>query len=133
MRMVENKKNMWFYIIFAVLMLGSVTATFLKYYVYKDYQIEAQVSCDINTEKCFQTACDNTVESSCATTTDGTSVSYYKKISKNASSVMTCENSKEKTGCTGELSCTSGEKDCAVMYCSTSTLGDGEECAVSNQ
>ena len=128
-----DKKNIWFFTIFGLLILGSVGVSFLRYYVLKDYQIVAQVSCDINTEKCFQTDCDVTAEADCVTTPDGASVKYYKMISKNASKIMVCENSIDKIGCKDELSCINGENKCSYTYCNEKTLQDGEKCAATKR
>ena len=125
----KDNKNIWFFTIFGLLILGSVGASFYRYYITKNYQIIAQVSCNINVEKCFQTACDSNTGTVCATTTDGNSVTYYKKISKRASNILVCENTIDKTDCKDELSCINGEKQCSYIYCSKDTLGDGEECA----
>ena len=46
----NNKKNIWgnriFYIVFALLIIGSVGFTFYRIVILKDYQIVAETSCD---------------------------------------------------------------------------------------
>ncbi len=119
--------NRIFYIIFALLIIGSVSATFYRIVILKDYQIEAEVSCDPTVESCFYyegVICeDGAVE--CIP-----EESYsYKFISKKASEIYKCDLTEEKIGCGEELFCTEGEEDCSYTYCNPNDLAEGENCA----
>lgn len=111
--------NRIFYIILALLILGSIGATFYKIVIKKDYQIVAETSCDIETEaeKCFSYTDEESGE-----------VSYYKLVSKNAADIVACEATEERLGCNEELSCVEGEELCSYTYCDPENLEEGEAC-----
>lgn len=124
----SNKGNKIFFTILALLIFISVSITFYKIVILKDYQIVDQVSCNPKIEKCFVSTCDPSTDDTCpASTTEQTT--YYKKISKNADTIYLCEKTTEEIGCKDELSCTPGEKNCSYIYCDPNNLDDGEECA----
>lgn len=124
----SKNANRVFYMILVLLIIGSVGVTFFKIVIKKDYQILAETSCDPKTEKCFARTCDPTSDSTCpAIEADRTT--YYKIISKNASSIALCEATTDKIGCDTELSCTSNEISCSYTYCNPDELIDGEVCA----
>ena len=103
-----------------------MTVTFFKYYIYKDFQIVAEVSCDPATEVCFH------YEGVICAEGDAECVpeeAYdYKIISKNASSIYACEQTEEKNGCNEELSCTDGEENCSYENCTEDAISDGVTC-----
>jgi len=109
--------NKIFYTILALLIIGSIGATFYKIVVQKNYQIVAETSCDSETEKCFSYTDEESPE-----------VSYYKLISKNAASIYTCEQTEEKLGCDEELTCLENEQNCDYTYCDPDNLAEGEVC-----
>lgn len=113
--------NRIFYTILAILIIGSVAATFYKIVILKDYQIVAETSCDIETEgeKCFSYTDEESGE-----------VSYYKLVNKKAADIVACEATEEKLGCSEELSCIEGEVSCSYIYCDPEALEEGEACAV---
>ena len=118
--------NRIFYAVLILLILGSVSVTFYKYYIAKDFQIVAEVSCDSVLETCFHyepTPCDvGDLECVPEEAYD------YKIISKNAASIFACEQTVEKVDCNEELFCLDGEKDCSYEYCTTDALSDGVTC-----
>lgn len=124
METVDKKSlnaNRIFYIILALLILGSIAATFVRIVVLKDYQIVAETSCDTTIEKCFSYTDEESGE-----------ISYYKLISKKAASIIACEATEEKDGCNEELTCTEGEISCSYTYCDSENLAEGEVCAEVN-
>ena len=122
----SNKGNKIFYIILALLLVASIGMTFYKIVILKDYQIVSQTSCNPAAEKCFVSECDPATDDTCSTIS---SVTYYRKINKNAETIYNCENTAEKLGCGDELSCTSGEKNCAYTYCDPTKLLADEKCS----
>jgi hypothetical protein len=122
----EEKSNNIFFIIFFILILVTIGFTFYKIVILKNYQIVKQVSCNPIIEKCFITECDPSTDDTCSASS---TISYYKKISKQASSIYACENTIEQNGCKDELSCISGEKNCSYTFCNKDSLEDGEKCA----
>jgi len=130
MEKVEEKSrvgNRVFYIVLILLILGSVGFTFWRIVIQKDYQIEAETSCDPVIESCFHyegVICDSG-DTECVP-----EEAYdYKMISKSATNIYACEQTEEKLGCDEELSCTSEEVDCSYTYCDPESLGDGEVCS----
>jgi hypothetical protein len=120
--------NKIFYTILILLILGSVGFTFWRIVIQKDYQIVAEVSCDMAKESCYHYAgvqCDKGDES-CVWEDEYN----YKMISKKASTIYTCEQTEEKLGCNEELSCLEGEADCTYTNCDPAELGEGESCAI---
>ena len=129
METIEQKsdpRNKIFYIIFFLLIVASIGATYLKIVVFKNYQIVAQVSCDPTVEKCFISTCDPATDDTCTASSTPT---YYKNISKKAATIYDCENTTDKIGCGEELSCTEGEVDCSYTLCDPANLAEGETCS----
>jgi len=125
-----NKKtrvaNIIFYTVLILLILGSVGFTFWRIVVEKDYQIVAEVSCDMASEICFHypgVACDKG-DDSCVWEDEYN----YKMISKKAATIYACEQTEEKLGCSEELSCLEGEVDCAYTNCDPNNPDESESC-----
>ena len=122
--MNTNKANKIFFIIFILLLIASISLTFYRIVILKDYQIEAEVSCDPEIESCFVWECSPEDDETCAENPEER-ISYYKLISKKAATIYACELTEEKDGCTEELSCVEGEENCLYTYCDAET----EECS----
>ncbi len=120
--------NKIFYIILGIFIVCSVGASFYRIVISKDYQIVGQVACDPQVEKCFVSKCDPETDDTCSKNLDE-QTTYYKEISKKAASIYACEATKEKIGCTDNLSCISGESSCFYIFCNPANLKDGEQCA----
>lgn len=132
MERIQDKSkvgNRIFYVILALLILGSIGATFYKIVWQKNYQIVAETSCDPQTEQgCYVWTCDPADDETCPAD-EAERVSYYKMVSKTASEIALCEASEEKLGCGEELSCTDGEENCSYLYCDPDSLAEWETCA----
>lgn len=128
----EDKKiklaNRIFYTILVLLILISVSMTFVKIVIQKDYQIVAETSCNPETEKCFVYTCDPADDETCPVE-ESERVSYYKMVSKKAANIATCEATAEKIGCNEELSCTPDEVSCSYTLCDPDNLKEGEVCS----
>jgi hypothetical protein len=109
--------NRIFYVLLALLLIGSVVTTFIKIVVLKNYQIVAETSCDPALESCF------------AYEDEETELYFYKLISKKASNIVACEATEEKIGCAEELSCIEDEENCSYTYCDPENLEEGQMCA----
>lgn len=121
-----DKKSKIFFLIFFLLIVGSVAVTYWRIMVKRDYIISAQVDCDPATEACFASACDPESNTECAATPEAERTTYYKLISKNAENIPPCDPYKDE--CPKDLSCDPGEKDCEISLCDSSNVPDGEEC-----
>ena len=123
-----NRADRVFFIVFLLVIIIVTLITFIRIVILKDYQIEAQVSCNPSIEKCFSLTCDPSSDDTCsATTTDRTI--YYKKISKKAFDIFACGQTREKIGCDTELSCTKDERNFGYTYCDENNLADEEQCS----
>lgn len=123
-----SKLNWIFFILFFLLIIGSISITFVKIVIQKDYQIIAETSCNPESEQCFVYICDPVEDSTCPID-EAERIYYYKIISKKAANIALCEASTDKIGCDTELSCTSEEIDCSYTYCNPNKLATGEECS----
>jgi hypothetical protein len=121
-----DKKSKIFFAVFFTLIAGTVIVTYMKYFVAKDYYIEAQADCDPYTEKCFVWKCDPnaTDESEKCTGDPEKDIWYFQKVKKVANLVPLCNPDDENCDA---LSCSPG-MDCEVTYCDEKTVGEGEEC-----
>lgn len=104
-----------FFLVLALLIIGSIGFTFWRIFIAKDYQIIAEVSCDTMTESCFFYE-------------DEDGAYTYKIISKKAANIYACEQTENKIDCNEELSCLENEEDCEYMVCDPAELADGEVC-----
>jgi len=114
----QTMGNKIFYVVLALLLIGSVGFTFWRIVVQKDYQIIAEVSCNPVFESCFYYEAEEPDESY-----------NYKLISKKARTIYLCEQTEEKLGCDEELSCLEGEEACDYTMCDPENLGEEEVCS----
>ena len=109
-------KNKLFIGSFLFLAIAVLVYTFLNIYVYKNYQIITQVSCDTAEGSCF------------AYTTEEGTIDYYKYISKKASDVQNCIETINQIDCNPELICSTGEVSCEYTYCTSDTVDEDSWC-----
>lgn len=121
-----DKKSKIFFLVFFLLILGSVAMTYWRIVVKRDYIISAQQECDPATEACFASTCDPESDEECANTPENERTTYYKTISKNAKNIPPCDPYKNE--CPTNLTCDSGEKDCEITLCDADNVPEGEEC-----
>jgi len=113
------KKETILYILLVVAISSSVAVEYYRIYISNNFQIVSEISCDPEINNCYSYESDP----------DGV-VEYYALVSKKASSVLACEQTRLKIDCTEELSCLEGEKDCSYIYCSNDEdLYEGEWCS----
>jgi len=121
-----DKKSKIFFLVFFLLIVGSVAVTYWRIMVKRDYIISAQQECDPTTEACFVSSCDPESDEECAATPEEERTTYYKIINKNAQNIPLCDAQADE--CPTELTCASGEAECDFEYCDESSVPDGEEC-----
>ncbi len=117
-----DKKSKILIIIFFLLLIGTVSFTFYKYGIKKDYLIYGFSSCDPISESCFYYPCEEE-DNSC----NPEEIEYYKKVEKKASKIELCDTNNE--GC-NPLNCELREKDCTEIFCSEDSLEEGEACSI---
>lgn len=114
-----DKKSKILFLIMGVLMLGSITVTYYRYIVKRDYIIQAQAICDPYTEKCFVYVCDPETGEEC-TGDPVEDTSYYKLINRNAKNIPLCDPNDENCDA---LVCPEGEADCSFTLCDSTEEG----------
>jgi hypothetical protein len=114
-----------FLIIFALLLIGSISLTFWRIVVKRDYIISAEQECDPYTEACFIYTCSPDEDEECPAD-PAERMSYYKLIHKNAQNIPLCDAQADE--CPAELTCAENEEECEYIYCDEDTVAEGEEC-----
>lgn len=118
-----DTKNRIFFWVFGLLILGSVTAAFLKYFIFLDYVIQAEIDCDPETENCYVYIC-NPKEEEC-TGDPEEDTWYYKIINKKAFNFPNCDPNADEN-CV--IDCYPGEEDCEIELCNPEDPVSGQEC-----
>lgn len=111
------------YAVFFSLIIAAVAITYYKYFISRNYYIEAEADCDPVAEKCFIYQCDPAEDSECSED-PAEQISYYKIIKKKAYLIPLCDPNSEDCPA---LACEAGE-DCEEILCSPETATEGEEC-----
>lgn len=121
-----DKKSKIFFIVFFLLIAGSVGVSYYKFIVKRNYIVEAQADCDPYVKKCFVSVCDPSAGEEC-TGNPEEDTSYYKIIHRNAQNIPLCDPKEE--GCDA-LACPSGEAECEITFCDPTTAEkDGVVCS----
>lgn len=115
-----------FFWVFSTLIIAVVVITFCRYFILKDYDIEAQADCDPTAEKCFVWKCDpeSTVEGEKCTGDAETDTWYYKIVTKKAYDIPLCDPNDENCQA---YECLSGQ-NCSEKFCDELNKPKGEEC-----
>lgn len=119
-----DKKSRLLFTVFFLLIIGSIALTYYRYFVVRDYIIEAQVDCDPNYERCFTYVCDPEAGEEC-TGRPEEDTSYYKLIYRNAKHIPLCNPMEE--GCEVSV-CPPNEEDCEITFCDPLTAEEGVIC-----
>jgi hypothetical protein len=123
-----NKKTKIFFLIFVLLIIGSVSFTFYKIIILKDYVVEAQIDCDPESEACFIWECDPSSgdEWEACTGDMEADIWYYKIARRNASRISDCDPEMDEE--CDQWTCEIGEADCEETLCSQEDEEVGEAC-----
>ncbi|MBU2028426.1 hypothetical protein KJ761_00865 [Patescibacteria group bacterium] len=119
-------KILW--IVFFLLIVGSVAFTYYRVMIKKDYLISSEVDCDPYTEKCFIWNCDpeSDVEGEACIGDPEMDIWYYKIVERNASRIPLCDPEVDED-CEPFL-CEAGELECGETLCDAAAAAEGEEC-----
>ncbi|MFZ2299740.1 MAG: hypothetical protein WAW00_01225 [Candidatus Moraniibacteriota bacterium] len=112
-----DKKSKIFFIVFFLLIAGSVAVSYYRFIVARDYIIQAEAQCDPYTEACFTYVCDPTAGEEC-TGDPVEDTSYYKLIYRNAKNIPLCDPNDENCAA---LTCPEGEAECSFTLCDPAT------------
>ena len=115
-----DKKSKIFFIIFGLLIVGSVFATYYRTVIAKNYIIEAQTDCDPYTQKCFIWQCDpsSNVDGEKCIGDAEKDTWYYNLVERNASRIPFCDPKDENCD---TLKCSVNEPDCQYIFCDEKT------------
>lgn len=105
--------------LFAVLIFLSIGISFYRFFILRDYTVQAQIACDPYTENCTVYHCNVDVETCTGDAEKDTS--YYKILSRNAKNIPLCNQDDDVCG---SMTCPSGEEGCAITSCE-----EGSECS----
>ena len=125
-----DRKSKIFFLIFFLLIIGSVSVTYYKYIITKNYIVEGQIDCDPTTEKCFIWKCnpEATDESEKCTGNPDKDIWYYKLAERKASQIPLCDPAKDEN--CDPWTCGEGEKNCMTTFCDDTTKEkQGVECS----
>lgn len=119
-------KNKIFFTVFFTLIAVVIIITFAKYFIAKDYYIEAEADCDPYTKKCFIWECDpnSDVDGEKCTGDAEKDIWYFQKVRKIANEIPTCDPNDENCDA---LACESG-MDCEVTYCDENSKEAEQSC-----
>lgn len=122
----ETRANKIFWLIFGLLIAGSIFATYWRIIVKRDYVIVAQAECDPYTEKCFTHICNPDPEVDGECTGDVAEDTWYtKNLHRVAYNIPECDP--EDENCRA-LMCEENEKDCFYEFCNQTNLPEGDTC-----
>lgn len=115
------------FIVFALLIAGSVAVSYYRFIVARDYIIQAEAECDPYTEACFIYVCDPAPEADGDDCTGDPEEDtwYYQRIERNAQNIPLCDPNDEDCDA---LTCPEGEAECSYVLCDEETVGEGETC-----
>ncbi len=108
-----NKGNKILLAIIVLLIIYAIAAAYYRFFITRDYQVVAEISCEPETESCFSYEDEET------------ELYYYKLINKNAANVPVCNPGIDECE---ELFCEDEEENCEVSYCDIENLEEGEMC-----
>jgi hypothetical protein len=114
---------------FFLVIIAVVIITFFKYFVFRDYIIQAEADCDPYTEECFIWKCDpktTSGEEKC-TGDPEKDIWFYKLVKKKAYLIPDCDPDKDEN--CNALSCEGIDKEnCEEILCNDKTKEEGIEC-----
>lgn len=129
--MKDVKKNNWpnriFFIVFGLLLIGSVAFTYFRIVVKRDYMISAETDCDPYAEECFIYECDPNTEECTGDPEEDTW--YYKIIKRKAYNIPLCDPNDESCEA---LVCPEEEEECSYELCEEGNE-EGIECVDPEQ
>ena len=103
------------YLLLGLVLLGIAVTVwgYRVFFIEQNFVVKNVTECDPQVEICFMW-CEEECEED-----------YYKKIVKNAKNIPDCDSSVEECE---PLVCSPEEMGCEVIYCSSDTVEEGEQC-----
>ncbi len=116
---MDKKSKILLLVIFGIL-LGSVEVVYQRFFIFTDFVIQGETSCDPSTEKCFIRNCQ---EEECGD--PEVDREFYKLIRKNYRNSNCNPNNQECIN----ISCGISGENCEHIYCDKDGLGEGRICS----
>ncbi len=115
-----------FFLVFLLLIIGSVAVTYYRIMIKKDYVVETQNDCDPYTEACFVWECnpESDVEGEACTGDPENDIWYYKINKRNASRIPLCDPNADEN--CQPWTCEPGEAKCEEILCDEKTAAEQE-------
>jgi hypothetical protein len=121
-----DRKSKIFWLVFSLLILGSVAAAYWRIVIRQDYVVEAQTDCDPRAEACFVWECDpnSTVEGEACIGDPEEDIWFYKINKRNASRIPLCDPDADET--CDPWTCDPGEEECEEIFCDAESAAEQE-------
>ncbi|NTW27127.1 MAG: hypothetical protein HGA36_02285 [Candidatus Moranbacteria bacterium] len=115
----KSKILLW---VIALLIVGSVGATYWRIMIKKDYIIESQIDCDPYENKCFVWECDpeSSVEGEACTGDPESDIWYFQVAKRNAANISLCDPETDEN--CDPWTCAEDEKDCSEIFCDEANM-----------
>ena len=125
----EKIRSRWFFGIFFALILLSVSATFYRVFIARDYLVTVETLCSPETQSCFARDICDTEDQTCSEGDTPTETSYYKIVERKAFAFPeTCASGSADSPLCADMSCRPGEAECTETFCADETVPEGERC-----
>lgn len=125
----ETRRSRWFFGIFFLAVFLSVSATFYRVFIARNYFVDAETTCSPEREACFARDLCDTEDRTCSEGDTPTETSYYKIVERKASDFPeTCASGSADSLLCADISCRPGETECTETFCSDETVPEGERC-----
>jgi hypothetical protein len=126
---MDTKSRILFWVL-ALLIVASVSVTYYRIMIKRDYVIESQFDCDPYEKACFVWQCDptSTVEGEACKGNPDEDIWYYALAKRKAANIPLCDP-KVDENC-DPWTCSEGEKDCSETFCDQTTkIAQKVECS----
>ena len=125
----EKIRSRWFFGIFFALIFLSISATFYRVFIARDYLVTVETICSPEAQSCFARDVCDTEDQVCSEGDTPTETSYYKIVERKAFAFPeTCASGSADSPLCADMSCRPGEAECTETFCSDETVPEGERC-----
>lgn len=125
----EKIRSRWFFVVFFSMIFLSISATFYRVFIARDYFVTLETPCSPETQSCFARDICDTEDQACSDGDTPTGTSYYKIVERKAFAFPeTCASGSANPSLCADMSCRPNEAACTETFCSDGTAPEGERC-----
>lgn len=125
----ETFQTRWFFVVFFVIVLLSVFATFYRVFIARNYSVMIETVCYPETESCFARGICDTEDQVCMEGDTPVETSFYKTVERKAYAFPNeCASGSMDSPACIDLSCRARESDCTETLCAEGLAPEGETC-----